>query len=302
MTASRYLAAALVLAVAAVPSCGKREGPPAPSRLRVFVSIEPQAFFVEKIGGDRVEVEVLVKAGQSPATFAPTPGQVVRLGAADAFFRVGAPFEDVLLAKLAGTARRLRVVDTRRGIKLRPLDEGAEDEEGHAHGPLDPHIWMSPRLVKIQAATICEELCRLDPADAEWFRKNLAAFSAELDALDARIAKALAPLRGQEVLVFHPAYGYFADAYGLKQVAVEARGKAPGARRLVEIINWARSRGIKVVFVQPQFSQRSARAVAEAIGGIVVTLDPLARDYLANMEALARKVQEALAARKEGAK
>jgi len=295
---SRWLAGALLLAFLVLAgSCGEGEGPKRGGKLRVFVSIEPQAFFVEKIADGLAEVEVLVKAGQSPATYAPTPQQVVRLSQADVYFRIGVPFEEALLSKLAGSTKRLRIVDTRRGISLRRLEEG--DSDGHSHGPLDPHVWMSPRLVKIQAETICDALCRLAPGHAATFRKNLATFQAELDALDARIARALAPLRGKEVLVFHPAYGYFADAYGLKQVAVEAAGKAPSARRLVELIEWAKRRGIKVVFVQPQFSDRGARAIAEAIGGIVVPLDPLARDYVGNMEAIARSVEEALAARKE---
>ncbi len=294
----RWLAGASLLSLLVVAgSCGEAEGPRRGGRLRVFVSIEPQAFFVEKIADGLAEVEVLVKAGQSPATYAPTPQQVVRLSQADVYFRIGVPFEKALLSKLASSTKRLRIVDTRRGIELRRLEEG--DSGDRSHGPLDPHVWMSPRLVKIQAETICDALCRLAPGHAATFRKNLAAFQTELDALDARIAEALAPLRGQEVLVFHPAYGYFADAYGLKQVAVETAGKAPSAKRLVELIEWAKRRGIRVVFVQPQFSDRGARAIAEAIGGIVVPLDPLARDYVGNMEAIARSVEQTLAARKE---
>ncbi len=287
--------ALLVLSLATLLSCAGSGERTAGGKLRVFVSIEPQAFFVQKVGDGHVEVEVLVRPGQSPATYAPTPQQVVRLSQADVYFRIGVPFEGALLSKLAGTAERLRIVDTRRGIELRRLG-------GDPNGPLDPHVWMSPRLVKVQARTICDELCRLDPAHADQFRENLAAFLTALDALDARIAKALAPLRGEAVLVFHPAYGYFTDAYGLRQVAVEAGGKAPGAKRLVQLIEWAKREGVKVVFVQPQFSERTARAVAEAIGAVVIALDPLARDYLANMERIARAVERALGRRKEGAR
>ena len=295
MMARSWFRALFALSLAALVSCGGSHERTPGGKLRVFVSIEPQAFFVQKVGDGLVEVEVLVRPGQSPATYAPTPQQVVRLSQADVYFRIGVPFEGALLSKLAGTAERLRIVDTRRGIELRRLG-------GDPNGPLDPHVWMSPRLVKVQARTICDELCRLDPAHADQFRENLAAFLTALDALDARIAKALAPLRGEAVLVFHPAYGYFTDAYGLRQVAMEAGGKAPGAKRLVELIEWAKKERVKVVFVQPQFSERTARAVAEAIGAVVIPLDPLARDYLANMERIARAVERALGRRKEGAR
>ena len=289
---------ALGLAVCGL-SCDSSGPPPAGDRLSVFVSIEPQACFVERVGGRHVAVEVLVAAGQSPATYAPTLQQVVRLGKARAYFRIGVPFEGPLLERIASSAKSLEVVDTRAGIRLRRLDEPHEhegEEAGHGHeaGIEDPHVWLDPKLVKVQARTICATLSRLDPGHAADYQANLAAFEAELDAVDAKIAKALAPVRGREILVFHPAYGYFADAYGLKQVAVESGGKSPTSRQLVALIERAKAGGVKVIFVQPQFSRRSAEAVAGAIGGAVVPMDPLARDYIANLERMAEAVGQAL--------
>jgi len=191
------------------------------------------------------------------------------------------------------------VVDTRQGIRLRPMTceeehDGPHDGHEHAAGRPDPHIWLDPKLVKIQARTICDAMCRADPTGAEVYRKNCDAFLADLDAVDARITRALAPLKGKEFFVYHPAFGYFGDSYGLRQVAVETAGKEPDAKELAALIDRAKATGVKVIFVQPQFSARSARAVAEAIGGVVVPMDDLAKDYLKNLDDMAAKIEKAI--------
>jgi len=257
-------------------------------KLHVFVSILPQAYFVERVGGTHVEVEVLVGPGQSPATFEPTPQQMTKLSQTSVYFSIGVPFEKRLVEKIQATLTNLRIIDTRQGIKLRTM----QDE--HHGGSSDPHIWLNPNLVKIQATTICDELCRLDPQNAAEYRKNLKAFKTDLHEVDTRIAQMLAPLRGRKFYVFHPSFGYFADAYGLTQVAVEMEGKEPGAKELASLINQAIEDSVKVIFVQPQFSARSTEAVAEAIGGVVVLIDPLAKDYLQNLEDIAEKIVRVL--------
>ena len=258
-------------------------------KLSLFVSILPQAYFVERVGRSHVEVEVLVGPGQSPATFELTPQQMAKLTQADAYFRIGLPFEKRLVGKIQAALSDLRVVDIRQGIQLRTM------EHEHHNDGSDPHIWLDPMLVKVQATTVCEELCRLDPVNATEYKENLKAFKADLDEVDARLTQALEPLRGQKFYVFHPSYGYFGDAYGLTQIAVEVEGKEPGARRLAALIDQAKEDSVKVIFVQPQFSAKSAEAVAEAIGGVVVPIDPLARDYLKNLEDIAEKIVRGLA-------
>ena len=271
-------------------------------KITVFVSVLPQAYFVERVAGERVAIEVLVGPGQSPTTYEPSARQMKALAKARAFFRVGVPFEDSLMPKIAGAFEDLEIVDTRQGITLRQMEGHActhESHDGHTHehehaAGDDPHIWLSPKLAKVQAQTICDALCRLDPAYAETYRQNLATFHADLDALDARIAAALAPVKGRELFVFHPAYGYFADAYGLKQVAVEIEGKEPDAKGLVELIQRAKAAGAKVIFVQPQFSVSTAKTIAQQIGGVVTPLDPLARDYIKNLDAKAEEIRRVL--------
>ena len=288
-------------------------GQTAQAKLKVAVSILPQAYFVERVGGEHVKIEVLVGPGQSPHTYEPSPKQIAGLADARVYFRTGVDFENALLPRIEQMFKNLKVVDTRTGVPLRKFtaaEDHAEDDEhderaGHDHGhheaagAPDPHVWLSPPLVKIQAQAICDALVELDPPHAEQYRNNLAAFHADLDRLHARIAEVLAPLKGREVFVFHPAFGYFTDAYGLKQVPVEIEGKEPTARQLANLIDRAKAARVKVIFVQPQFSAKSANAVAEAIGGVVVPMDDLPRDYLKCMEEMAEKIKAGLGKKDE---
>lgn len=265
--------------------------------LTVFVSIIPQQYFVERIGGDLVDVHVLVQPGHSPATFEPTPRQMAALSEAAVYFRIGVTFENALLPKIGRTMPQLNIVDTRRGITLRRMasrHEHEHHEEPYEKHGQDPHIWTSPKLVKLQALTITETLAGLLPAHQDVLEENYAVFAGELDVLDRHLAKALAPAKGQSFMVFHPSWGYFADAYGLRQRAIEIEGKNPSARHLAGIIEEARKEKIIIIFVQPQFSHRSAAAVAAAIGGTVVPIDPLAKDYLDNMRQVASQISKAL--------
>lgn len=290
----RILCTAIALLTGVVAAC---DNAPPPSgrdaRLRVAVSIPPQACFVERVGGKHVAVSVLVGPGHSPATYDPTPRQLSEMASASLYFRIGVAFEPRFVRVLGSTCPKLKIVDTRQGIVLRRIeghddhDEG-EDHDGHAHGDgNDPHIWLDPRLVKVQARTICKALIAADPSHAEDFERNLAAFLADLDRLHARLTERLAPFKGRAFFVFHPAFGYFADAYGLEQVAVETGGRSPSARQLVSLTERAKASHAKCVFVQKQFAVASAKAVADAIGGDVVVLDPLARDVVANLDEMA---------------
>ena len=282
-----------VLAFLAQPVSNPAHGQgafPAPE-LRVFVSILPQLYFVERVGGGRVQAEVLVQPGQDPHTFDPTPRQMASLARTQLYLRIGLPFENSLVPKLKEAVKNLAVVDTSAGVPLLPLEEGNGPQ---GLGATDPHIWLDPKLVMIQARTIRDSLIRLDPPGRLEYEAGYARFQADLERLDGIIRRALAPLRGKELFVFHPAFGYFAAAYGMKQVAVETGGKSPSARQLTRLIEQARRRGVRVIFVQSQFSQKSAQAVAEAIGGAVIPLDPLARDYLRNLEEMARRIEAAL--------
>jgi len=174
--------------------------------------------------------------------------------------------------------------------------EHGHDCADHHHEGLDPHVWLSPAQVKIQATAMRDALIAADPAGADVYRAGYEAFAADVSALDKKLRAAFAavPEGQRKFMVFHPAWGYFARQYGLTQVPVEREGKEPGPAQLAAIIDEAKKDGVRVVFVQPQFSDRNAEVVAKAIGGSVVGVDPLAEDWLANMEKVAAAFQAAM--------
>lgn len=268
--------------------------------LHVVVSIRPQAFLIQRIGGAHVRPIVLIGPAQSHHIFDPTPRQLTEIGRATAYFRIGLSFEQSLTPKLASLFPNLRIVDTQAGIKLRPMKEGCCDHAGHDHaadhsdhsteGQPDPHIWLDPQLAKLQAGTIANALCELAPAHADQFRNNLSTLASELDRVDAEVAARLAPLKGSSFFVFHPSYGYFADRYGLTQVAVEIEGRSPTARELLQLTEQARRAQIKAIFVQPQFSKNAAEMLARSLNASVVELDPLAEDYIENLKRMSERL------------
>lgn len=260
----------------------------------IFVSILPQAGLAKAIAGDLVDVHTLVGEGQSPHSFEPTPLQLTRLADSGAWFTVGIPFETHLRKKITPLYPNLRLAESQAGIALRTLSPGHECAHcSHDPSEIDQHVWLSP----LNAARIAENICRvlqeLEPDHAADFHENLQKLTTELERVDQVIRRRLAPYKGSRFYVFHPSYGYFAAAYGLEQVPVEIDGKTPSSRQLATLIEQAKADGIKMIFVQKQFPINSAKAVAEAIGGEVVPLDPLAEDSVANFQAMAESMVRA---------
>ncbi len=310
------LAACLSGCGGSVPSPGDGASPGA-GPVRVATSIAPFGHFLERIGGGSVAVTVLVPAGQAPETFQVLPRQMEELSRARVYFLVGMPFEEPLAEKLRGMPDAPRIVDLREHVDLLYFDCGGEDDshghtptsstestpstgghEGHGHdhsheGP-DPHYWMDPLRAKQAAAAMEAALAEAVPAQAASFAANRAALDAELDTVHARVAEMLAPFRGSVMYVYHPAFGYFCDRYGLKQEALESAGKSPGARRINELAETMKSAGVAAVFTQPQFTQGEAATLASAVGARLVALDDLAPDYAANLERVAGALAEGL--------
>ena len=282
-----YLLAALMLFGCAEK---RKSGKPA-----VFVSIPPQAGLVRAIAGERVEIHTLVGEGQSPHAYEPTARQLARLGEADALLTIGMPFEKHLLKKIVPLYPDLPIVGTEAGIELRamPHEHHGEHCSGD-HGAKDPHIWLSPANAISIAKAIFQALEKIDPANADEYRRNFKKMAVEFRQLDDDIRAMLAPYAGSRFYVFHPSFGYFADAYGLEQIPVELDGKTPSPRQLATLIEQAKADGVKVVFVQKQFPAGSAKAIADAIGGTVAQLDPLAEDSVANLRLIAESLEKAL--------
>jgi zinc transport system substrate-binding protein len=281
-----HLALALTLLASGLAFAGDA-GKPA-----VWVTIPPQRWLVERLADDLVTIAVLVAPGQSHETYEPTPKQIAALEGANLYIRLGVPFEDLLVRRLAAVAPRLEVVDGRAGIELLPM--AADHDDDHHHGNLDPHFWLDPSLFALHAGNIAAALARLLPAHTEEIDARLDVLRALLETADRQVAMLLAPFAGRTVLVYHPAFGYFTHRYGLEQVAVEVDGKEPTARQLAELVDLARRTKTGTIFLQPQFSGRAPQALAAAIGGNTVPLDPLAEDYVANLEIMADLIATAL--------
>ncbi len=258
----------------------------------------PQKAILEQLGGDRVAVSAMVRPGQSPHAYEPTPRQIAALARTDAYVLTGVPFEQAWIGRIRAANPAMRIVDGRAGIELRDYgahDGGHDHGSNHDEGALDPHVWTSPVLVKRMAVGIHAALVSMDPANEAHYDRRLSAYRKQLDVLDRDIRETLDGLPpASAFMVFHPSWGYFADAYGLRQLPIEREGKEPGARGLAAIIDQAKRENVRVVFVQPQFNARMAEQVARAIDGRVVAVDPLAEDYGDNLRRVASRIAEAI--------
>ncbi len=279
----RGVLAGLVLVAVMLAGCGQHATPAAPAALHVTVSILPQRYFVERVGGEYVAVNVMVEPGASPATYEPRPEQLRALSVADVYFSIGVLFENAWLERFVSVNENLLVVDTTQGI----------ERLGEPETP-DPHIWLSPALVKVQSQTIYETLAQLDPAHQGAYRENLESFLADIDTLDADIRETLTGVDNRKFMVFHPSWGYFARDYGLEQLPVEVGGQEPSAAELAALVAGAKQEGIKVIFAQPEFSTRSAETLAQEIGGEVLLISPLAPDWLDNLRRVAGAFAKAM--------
>jgi zinc transport system substrate-binding protein len=311
MVRKLYVAAiTMLLSTVLLAGCGQSAAPgeiTAPEStglLNVTVSILPQKYFVERVGGEHVDVNVMVQPGANPATYEPRPEQLTALSEADAYFSIGVPFENAWLNRIALANGEMLMVDTTAGIARMPMEahhhpgkaeenKGEVYPEGEPENP-DPHVWLSPTLVKTQAQTIYGALAALDPAHEDAYEANLDRFLADIDALDAGIRETLEAVESKRFMVFHPAWGYFARDYGLEMIPVEIGGQEPSAAELAALVAEAQEEDIKVVFAQPEFSTRAAETIAYEIGGEVLLISPLAPDWLDSLRHVADTFAEVL--------
>lgn len=297
------LLAALVTLLAACQTLPSQGTPDNEDALLVTVSILPQVFFVERIGGDVVSVNVMVGPGEDPHTYEPKPEQMRALSHSQLFFTIGTEYEDAWLPRLREVNPEMTFIDSAAGIQRIPLsdphhhedDDHAEDEDDHDDEfGLDPHVWLAPANGKVIALNTLTALIDHAPDHAQTFQSNYEALIAEIEALDAQIEALLAGVTGRAFMVFHPAWGYFADQYGLEQVPVQVGGQEPSASDMAALVAIAREENIRVIFIQPTFSMANAQAIAQEINAEIAIADPLARDWLENLERVADAFAAAL--------
>ncbi len=255
----------------------------------VTVSIVPQKFFVEKIAGDRFNINIMIPPGGSPATYEPTPQQMMQLSASEAYFRIGhISFEKAWMPKIASVNKQMKIYDTSEGLSLiaeEAFGEVHTDSHGHAHSHdgYNPHIWLSPDLVKKQAENIYKALAELYPEYKDSMALNLQKFAAQCDSVHHVLDKQLKNAGGTSFIVYHPVWSYLARDYQLVQVAIEHNGKEATADKLKRVIDYANEHNIRIVFVQKEFSDAQAKTIAKEIHGDVALMNPLDEDWFNTM-------------------
>lgn len=263
-------------------------------RLSVVVTIIPQEEMVKEIGGNYVDVSVMVPAGESPHSYEPTPEQIIEISQSAAYFTVGSgvEFELTHLDTIMEQNRELTIYDCSKNIDVLSFDQhygqkNYQKTQEKDQGGTDPHIWTSPINYKKMATVVLDGLIELDPSHQEVFNQNYQDYITEIDALHENISSLLSPYKGNSFMVYHPSWGYFGDTYQLKQIAIEDEGKQPGPTGIAAIIDQAKNKSISVIFVSPQFDTSSAETIAQEIGGEVASVNPLMTDYKETLQTLA---------------
>jgi zinc transport system substrate-binding protein len=261
--------------------------------IEVFVSILPQQYLVERIGGEQVIVNVMVKPGQSPETFEPSPKMMSIYSRANIYFTIGLPFEQVWIERVASLNNAIKIVPTESVSTSEKTETMTMDSHGHKH-IMDPHTWLSPSLFLQQASIVLQNLIELSPSKKEMFINNFNKLNEEVNALDDKIEADIKISDKHYFLTFHPAFSYFAQQYGLTQLAIEKDGKEPSAKQIAQIINDVRDKNVQYILVEKQFNQLIPKTIARSIGAQLLVIDPLALDYIVNMKDIADKIGKSL--------
>jgi len=263
------------------------------SNINAIVSILPQHTFVKAIGGDKVNVALMVQPGNSPHTYEPKPSQMIDITKAELYFAIDVEFEDVWLPKFISLNSNMKIIDIANDVEkmhITQAQDGHESHTEHGHEGEDPHIWTSPANVKIIAQNIYEALAKYDAENANYYKTNLETFLSSIEKTDTQIKEILSTLNSRTFMVFHPSWGYFAKAYNLEQIAVEVEGKSPKPKELVHLIKEAKEDKVTAIFTQPEFSDSSAKIIANELNIPVVKVSPLAPNWSENLISIAKTI------------
>jgi len=250
------------------------------SKARVTVSILPEVYFVRQIAGDLFDIDVMVPPGANPAIYEPTPQQLHGLSQSSLFLKIGySAFESAWMEKLQSVNPAMAITDLSRGI---PLIEEDHEHDG-MHSSVNPHTWLSPKNAEIIARNTAEDLTLTFPVDSALFRQNLQVLLQKIRELDSIIHSDLDSLSGRSFLIYHPALSYFARDYGLEQYSMEHDGKEPSPAHMKYLADVAKEKGISVIFLQMQFDQHNAEALARETGASIVQINPLDPEWYEQM-------------------
>ncbi|MDQ7032296.1 MAG: zinc ABC transporter substrate-binding protein [Desulfonauticus sp.] len=252
----------------------------------IVVSIEPEIYFVRSIAGNNINVTVMVPKGADPHTYEPKPLQMRMLSQACAYLAIGVKFEQTWLPRFQEQNPNLKIFHLDQGIKKYPMEEQVfypGPIKPHKNEFLDPHIWLGVDEAKLIAKNTYEALSKTFPDQKQLFKKRLNQLLSHLTTLKKTIARRLARLKNRNFLVFHPAWGYFARCFGLRQIAIQIRGREPSAKDMAWIVQVIKQHKIPILFIQPQFSPKKAQVIAKQLGIKVMLADPLSREWEKNI-------------------
>ena len=258
-------------------------------KINVAVSIVPQETFVRAVGGDKVDVTTMIPPGKSPENFAPTPDIMEKFSEANIYFTVGVPTERASILPKAGEFNKdVKIVDM--------ADEVSKvyGERKFESGDRDPHIWLSPKRAKVMVQIIAKELSTVDPSNEDFYESNAEKYINELDEVDAKIKNSLSSLKEKTFICYHPAFGYFADDYGLQMIALEHEGKEATIEDFQKTIDFAKKEGIKVIFYQAEIDSKQSKTLATEIGGKAEMIEPLSPEYIDNLKIMAETFKKAM--------
>ena len=273
----------LLITISFLSACNSKKSTNKNAGNAITVSILPEKTFVEKIAGEDFKINVLIPPGTTPEAGNLLPSQLKDIANSDLWFRIGhIGFEYSWKDKIEQANPKMKVVDLSEGLDLIAEGDPHDDRQSFESG-IDPHIWLSPQLVKQMAKRIYDELVLLKPEKTAEYKANYLNFVKEIDELNIEISNKLRPYKGHKIIVFHPSLSYFARDYGLDQWALESGGKEPAPQRMAKVVDMAKAENIKIIYIQSEFDRENARVFAEETGGKVVQISPLDPDWADNL-------------------
>ncbi|MGO1370413.1 MAG: metal ABC transporter solute-binding protein, Zn/Mn family [Senegalia sp. (in: firmicutes)] len=293
----------MLIVLLALTGCSDGELADDDGKITVAAGIPPIKGFIDAITQGDMEVVTMIPPGNSPTNYQPSPKELQKFSDAKVYFAMGVPAENSnIIPKAKDLNENIEIVNLAKGVsEVYPMrnfsedeDHSHEEDEDHDHEGEDPHIWLSPKRVIEMIDIIRDKLIEISPENEETYKENAENYKDELSTIDDSIKETLKGVKNQSFIIYHPSFGYFADDYGLNMIAIEESGKEASAKRITEVIDFAKDNNIKFVFYQGEFSSTQAETIAKEIDGEAIKVNPLSEEYIENMKNISEKFKEVL--------
>ncbi|MGO1368675.1 metal ABC transporter solute-binding protein, Zn/Mn family [Senegalia sp. (in: firmicutes)] len=291
----------MLIVLLALTGCSDDELADDDGKITVAAGVPPIKGFIDAITQGDMEVVTMIPPGNSPTNYQPSPKELQKFSDAKVYFAMGVPAENSnIIPKAKDLNENIEIVNLAKGVsEVYPMRNFSEDEdhsheEDEDHEGEDPHIWLSPKRVIEMIDIIRDKLIEISPENEETYKENAENYKDELSTIDDSIKETLKGVKNQSFIIYHPSFGYFADDYGLNMIAIEESGKEASAKRITEVIDFAKDNNIKFVFYQGEFSSTQAETIAKEIDGEAIKVNPLSEEYIENMKNISEKFKEVL--------